>query len=242
MNLIKIKLPKITPVFTLNILLHITILFTILSLIFTYYIAHVSTNAVNAQIDRVIDQSIKTANFDINTIKNKINELLEIQREFKSKIPYSSTEEQYNIEKHISEITHNIDNLKVLVPEFSNEFPNININSIINKNISYEYYEKIFSKENIIRKCVNREVLFYIKLVSMLLILILCFYTFTLFKNNQITMSDIKLLTIENTITFIFIGIIEYLFFTNVALKYVPCKPSILSTAFKKSLVKQFET
>lgn len=41
----------------------------------------------------------------------------------------------------------------------------------------------------------------------------------------------------ENIITFIFIGAVEYMFFVNVALKYVPVLPSTLST----SLIKYFK-
>ena len=45
----------------------------------------------------------------------------------------------------------------------------------------------------------------------------------------------------ENIITFIFVGIVEYLFFTKIAFKYVPAPPSTLVTTlletFKKNLV-----
>ena len=45
----------------------------------------------------------------------------------------------------------------------------------------------------------------------------------------------------ENAITFVFIGIVEYLFFTKVAFKYVPAPPSTLVTtlveAFKKNII-----
>ena len=45
----------------------------------------------------------------------------------------------------------------------------------------------------------------------------------------------------ENIITFIFIGIVEYLFFTQIAFKYVPAPPSTLVNSlidnFKESLI-----
>lgn len=44
----------------------------------------------------------------------------------------------------------------------------------------------------------------------------------------------------ENTITFIFIGAVEYLFFVNVALKYIPVLPSTLSTSLIKSFKQSF--
>jgi hypothetical protein len=44
-----------------------------------------------------------------------------------------------------------------------------------------------------------------------------------------------------NAITFFFVGIIEYAFFTNIALHYVPSKPSILEETFIKNLKKAFD-
>jgi len=45
----------------------------------------------------------------------------------------------------------------------------------------------------------------------------------------------------ENIITFIFIGLVEYLFFVNVAFKFVPASPSLLTNSlinkFKSSLI-----
>ena len=45
----------------------------------------------------------------------------------------------------------------------------------------------------------------------------------------------------ENIITFIFVGIVEYLFFTHIAFKYVPAPPSTMVTTiidtFKKTFV-----
>jgi hypothetical protein len=43
-----------------------------------------------------------------------------------------------------------------------------------------------------------------------------------------------------NLITFACVGIIEYLFFTNVAIKYVPTPPSTLVKSFYKNIKTNF--
>ena len=52
------------------------------------------------------------------------------------------------------------------------------------------------------------------------------------FSCNKCT--GINSIILENIITFIFIGIVEYLFFTKVAFKYVPSPPSTLVTSLFK--------
>lgn len=51
---------------------------------------------------------------------------------------------------------------------------------------------------------------------------------------------SVKELVLENLIIFAFVGVVEYMFFTHVAIKYVPVKPStMINTAiseFKKEL------
>ena len=47
---------------------------------------------------------------------------------------------------------------------------------------------------------------------------------------------DIKHIIKENVITFIFVGIVEYLFFTKVAIKYIPSLPSTIITTSLNSL------
>ena len=43
---------------------------------------------------------------------------------------------------------------------------------------------------------------------------------------------SLKDLVVENIVTFLFIGIVEYLFFVNVAFKYIPAPPSLLTASF----------
>lgn len=47
-------------------------------------------------------------------------------------------------------------------------------------------------------------------------------------------------IVVENIVTFFFIGIVEYMFFTKVASQYIPVDPSFLPTRFVNSLINKF--
>jgi hypothetical protein len=64
------------------------------------------------------------------------------------------------------------------------------------------------------KKLINKSIILNIILFVLLIILILYF---TLYKNYDIHLCDI---IIENFLIFIFVGVVEYIFFTRVALKY----------------------
>ena len=62
------------------------------------------------------------------------------------------------------------------------------------------------------------------------LIIVVIALVLLMYQCNQcIPLKDIL---IENGLTFFFVGIIEYLFFTKVALNFVPTKPSLLVNTF----------
>ena len=69
----------VNPTLSFNILLHVTILFTILSLFFRYYISKVSSNAINNEVKHLIEKNIKKAKPSIEQIKNKISEYKKIK-------------------------------------------------------------------------------------------------------------------------------------------------------------------
>lgn len=74
----------------------------------------------------------------------------------------------------------------------------------------------------------------YIFIISFIIIFIIVF----LFKKCENVKIDIKKILYENIITFIFIGIIEYYFFTMIAFKFTPVPPSVLATSF----IERFKT
>ena len=61
-------------------------------------------------------------------------------------------------------------------------------------------------------------------------LLLLSVTTIYLIKYQCNMCFDLTHILLMNVITFSFIGIVEYLFFVNVGLKYIPSKPSTIST------------
>jgi hypothetical protein len=55
---------------------------------------------------------------------------------------------------------------------------------------------------------------------------------------GSLTGSQLYYVLLENIITFIFVGIIEVVFFLNVALKFVPSPPSLIFTSIIDNLKK----
>ncbi len=160
--------------FFLNIAIHVTILFSILSILFIYYITHLTSNLLNGHFTGIINKYFKD---NTNNLKNYIK---------------------------------------------TNNLP---FNNYIN-NFDYNYYEKVYSKQDLTRKLINEQVINKIINVNILLVIITILYCITLLLTNNISYGDIKDLIIENIISFSIIGVIEYLFFTNIAFKFVPSPPS----------------
>jgi hypothetical protein len=48
-------------------------------------------------------------------------------------------------------------------------------------------------------------------------------------------------LILKNIIIFIFVGAIEYIFFTNIAMKYIPSPPTLLVKTLITALQKRFQ-
>lgn len=217
-DLIKLKVPLVTSTLSFNILLHVTIFFTILSIFFTTYISKVTSNIINKEIKHIVIDIIDKS---INKNKNNLLENITLQNSLIEQ--FKNTD---NIDKKI-EITNKIkqtyDIINVLKDRVQPIFP-------------YDYYVNLFSKEDIIRKSINNEVFFYIKFTNILLFIFLILFTLYLVKTNALNTHQIKEICLENILTFIFVGILEFVFFNNVAMKYIPIKPSLLFTSFMDGL------
>jgi hypothetical protein len=335
--MLKLKTPSFTPQNCVNIILHITILFTILSLLFKYYISNITQSAINGEIDHMIDSTIKSTKnspmidnikynlsnkyseinnnlnnkyseinnnlnnkySDLNNkytgiknnlddkyteLKNKQIDLMNKYSNIKSLAEKNNLENELNIlenelnnlynnnlsnNQNLTDINSNLTNkyteLNKKQTNLMNKYSNIKsfadnneLNKFYNNNLSnnesfidlkpfkhlfpydnyYDYYFNLFSKENSLKKSSNDKVYFYIKLVNILLIIIFISIAFYFYHNKNISGSDLKLILLENTLTFGIVGIIEYIFFTQVALKYVPTTPSLLYTLLLDSLKK----
>lgn len=155
-------------VMTINIAMHVLILFTILSLFFMLYIAPVEKNALDKEIKNQVDDLITSNSVHISDDLKKIihSDAVNKMKEVYSKPHKLAT--QHNSWLYTSIITTNV-------------------------------------------------AMFLLVTISTLLLIYQC--------NQCIPIGHVML---ENIITFIFVGFIEYLFFTRVALKYIPTPPSAI--------------
>jgi hypothetical protein len=59
-------------------------------------------------------------------------------------------------------------------------------------------------------------------------------------KSKILTLTEIKHVVLENCITFFFVGLVEIMFFINIASKFIPAPPSTIFTSLLSNLQNQF--
>lgn len=239
---------------SLNIILHVTILFAILSALFMLYISKLTSTLINNEVTHIVEKNIKNMLYDqdnkpiklsasslginenminmyttlmIQPIKDMIenNQLIKgLKSQSNSLIDQLTSNIDSNIQK---EIQANLDNINSQI--------DVQINNII-KNFPYSYYINIFSQKENISYTNNKNLFDNIKLFNVLLIIFLIFFIFISLISETLTITDVMGVIGENLVTFFFVGIIEIWFFMNVASKYIPSPPSLLFTSLFTSV------
>jgi hypothetical protein len=203
--------------FTLNCFLHITILFFFLFYLFTFLIAPAAQNGFKSEFNHIIHDLIDhtiSEPIDLDTMSDSELDTLLL------KIP------GYNSLDSLSKLS-----IKLNIKTF---YTLLKKNPYIIKN-----YIKEYSSPNFLIKQHNDDIYTYgyaIILFLTLTTIILC----CVFKYFYPTDINLSKLIIENSITFIFIGIGEYWFFTNYALKFIPAAPSLLSNTAIDTIIARF--
>jgi hypothetical protein len=236
-----------------NIFLHVTILFTILSNFFMYYSADVSSDTINHELKNFIDVSFEPLHINKSKINDKINTLKQQYTNLITQYSNDNTIQTQTsmISFKLNDILLQINNLEFLggslpVPISTKSLPALilpnlyDVSSYI-KNLSFDYYLDLFSKNNDTREKVNNQVFSEIKIVNFLLILFIVIFIGTLNFTGSLTMGEFGNILLENIITFLFVGIVEIIFFLNISLKFVSARPSLifksLINSLKKSIV-----
>ena len=121
-DLIKLKIPSVTSTLSFNVLLHVTILFTILSIFFIKYVNVITTKIINKEINHIVSDSLEK----LNDLGEKIN-LDDKMKNIGDKIE--------NIGDKIENINDKINiNDKLTVENIKKMFP-------------YDYYVKLYRKK-----------------------------------------------------------------------------------------------
>jgi len=213
--------PSSTSILSFNIFLHIFILFTILSVFFIKYISNFSSHIIINEIKHIFYYGIKQSSHSIKNTKSKLYQNIINQ----NKLLEQFTETENNEDK--LKIKDKINQMSDIINKLKEKVQNNN-----NNTFKYEYYYDLFSKEDYTRKSINNEVFFYIKFTNILLVVFLLLFVFYLLKTKTLNKEQISEVCLENVLTFMLVGVIEFLFFTNVAMKYIPSEPSLIFTSF----------
>jgi len=234
---------------SLNIILHMVILFTILTALFILYISKVTSNFINNELAGIVKQQ-----FEENLYVSKnvpITPSLSIQS-FKQSIINNTNE---YIDKQLQEAINNdemIKQLKARKIELSNNDTSIQmdkqldeIESEINirvvdiiKGFDYKYYISIYKKEHMFRKLFNETLFTNVILINVILFVFLIFFIGYTYLTKALSGKEILHIIMENIVTFIFVGMIELWFFLNVASQFAPAPPSLIFVSIFTSIKK----
>jgi hypothetical protein len=206
--------------FILNCFLHVSILFAFLNILFYYIIAPLATNEFKGQISEKINELIDTeipTPIDLRTKKNTTsdtntstatNALSNLLNQNASSIAQTPLGQSLNLHtiQQIQELASSSGNLEQLMDNYITEYSSPNsIISLHNSDIfSYGIYLSL--------------ILFIITFLLVIFIKYSCSSCIHLVK-----------LFLENIITFIFVGVVEFWFFMNYAKNFNPAPPSLLT-------------
>ena len=157
---------------SLNVLIHVIILFTFLAGLFFLYISKIEASAFQSELGDVIEKSVVKL-LDTHPKVVGIVEKPETKKVLTALIPLYDKPDRYIYERNVT-------------VKFLAMFTVLTLFAII---LSIVLTEKLDCKKDI----------------------------------------GLKHIVMENVVIFICIGIVEYMFFTKVAMKFVPTPPSLLS-------------
>lgn len=205
----------------INISVHVLILFTILSMLFMFYISKVARNALNKEISHGLGDAVDAGFAAIN--KN-INQNLNAG--------YGNSPMLDKISNMHPEIANAVQKMKATGRvDVSKIGHSLNGDLVDKLRKSYEKVDKTVETHNnwLFNSIIITNVSLFI-FVTMLIVILL-------YQCEQCI--PIKHILLENAVTFFFVGIIEYFFFTKIAVKYIPSKPSLIVNSFFDSVEKQ---
>jgi len=218
--------------FLLNGFLHVTILFTFLFALYYFIISPLTESTLRDLLGSIID-NLYDANVPKMTIS--LSKLLDVNNSNSN----NSNVINSNINNNTvnNDTSNNLNNINNILNIIKNN-PNMSSDDAIKLALIKYMYENQYMMNNYLEQnsttnqlvTINNEsVLFFGTVISlsMAVLSVILMIIFKLTLENDLNISEIL---IENGITFTFVGIIEYWFFTTYAFKYVPMPASLVSS------------
>jgi len=203
-----------------NVVLHVLILFTIVSALFVFFISKIAIEHINHEFISVIDNFVNPKNLKklFENVKNPQQIKGIVAQEFK----LNPTNPEHKI--LIEQITNYIISMQ---PTDIASFKNFLTCAI--KNFS--------TNEHKLREETNKKVYEEIALIiGFLLVIAIIINVLPRMMGNYCGV--LKHLGIELLVIFACVGIIEFWFFTNVATKYVPVGPTVIISTVQSKINK----
>ena len=188
----------------------------------------------------VTNESIKTVN-TINTNLTKIQSFL-----ISSNLMVPSTTRSITTSSTLNTYQTKVNEIIVLLETIqtvlNNNHLKLNLISIINIIDNTPVFKQVsahLSKPHEVAQAKNSGLFDKLLVFNLFFIIFFIILVFIFRRNNEI---DIKHILIENGLTFLFIGIVEILFFLKIAFKFMPVKPSFLTTQLFEMLKLKLST
>ena len=206
-----------------NVILHVLILFTILSVLFIFVIEKLSTYEINKQFITMIDTFVNPENIKELILNRTSPETLKKLIATQFNIDITNSEQVVLLESIYNFISSMVESdiagLKIFLTNIINDYN---------------------TNEHALRKANNDKVHQQI-FMTIVFFVILAFIVYILSQYSGKYCGFMKHLSFELLVIFACIGGIEYWFFTNVASKYVPVKPTVIISTFKESLLNKLK-
>jgi hypothetical protein len=186
-------------IFILNVFLHVTILFTFLNILFKIIIAPLAVDAFKNEISTNIRTIIDKSIPTPIILPNPKDNNINL-----NDTPLSPYVKSNNSAKNIQQLLNILQNNKI-----------------------YDNYITEYSNPNPLLVSHNDDIIangYYLSIILIIISIILI----TVIKRSCSECINVTKLVIENLLTFICVGIVEFWFFTTYAKNFVPTSPSLI--------------
>jgi len=220
--------------FILNCFIHVTILFIFLTLLYYYVICPITTHSlrelIGPLIDSIFDANVPSVIISLSNIQDSINSNILDKNQILFNTD-SANNIMYDTKKFL--------NTDILNNSFTNyDITNTQRDSLKlfladhiynNLYILNNYIEQNSTVNDLVNR--NNESVISFAFVSSISLTVITTFLMISIKISSPHHINLSELLFENFATFIFVGIIEYWFFTTYALRYVPVPASLITSS-----------
>jgi hypothetical protein len=261
---------EVTINFILNCFIHVTFLFSFLVLLYYFVVCPLTKSLLRdliaSLIDSIFDANIPSVTISLSNVQQSIgadtvNKALNILKT--NIIPsISNTQQSMGVDilnKLLSYLNTNNTPSNGINDILNNSFTNFdlsNLNDSQNNMLQIIIAEYLYNNQYMLNNYIeqnstindivnrNNETVIAYSFIASISLIVITSFLMIMFKLSAPQRVNLSELLIENIGTFIFVGILEYWFFTTYAIKYIPTPASLIANSsidkIKSLLSKQY--